>query len=275
MTTVDGSTRVAGTVALGIARGMVELKSFFREKDAVVFIFSLPVVVMVILASTFSRDTEGTAVTASQLFVPGMIAGGMASTAFVGLGVGIASDREDGTLKRLRGTPMPLVAYFLGKMILVLVTSLASAGLMLAVGALLFDVPLPADPARWFTAGWVFLLGLTACSLLGIAASSLPRNARSAAAVMNLPYLVLQFISGIYVIPVSHVPSGLIRIGSLFPFKWMAQGFRSVFLPESAAGMEVAGAWEHGRVALILAAWCVGGVLLCLTTFRWRGRRER
>ena len=56
----------------------------------------------------------------------------------------------------------------------------------------------------------------------------------------------------------------------------MAQGFRSVFLPDSILPQEiVTTSWEHGRIALVLAAWCVGGLILCLTTFRWRGRRER
>ena len=63
-----------------------------------------------------------------------MIAGGIASTSFVTLGSGIATDRDDGTLKRLRGTPMPKVSYFLGKVLLVLVASVAEVALLLGVG---------------------------------------------------------------------------------------------------------------------------------------------
>jgi ABC-2 type transport system permease protein len=53
----------------------------------------------------------------------------------------------------------------------------------------------------------------------------------------------------------------------------MCQGLRGVFLPESAQVLEQAGSWELGRVALVLAAWCVGGLVLCLLTFRWKDRR--
>jgi ABC-2 type transport system permease protein len=49
---------------------------------------------------------------------------------------------------------------------------------------------------------------------------------------------------------------------------------RSVFLPESFAAREAAGSWELGRVALILGAWCVAGLVLCLLTFRWTGKRD-
>ena len=64
------------------------------------------------------------------------------------------------------------------------------------------------------------------------------------------------------------------QVAALFPLKWMCQGLRSVFLPESFAPQEPAGSWELGRVALVLGAWCVLGLVLCLFTFRWTTRRD-
>jgi ABC-2 type transport system permease protein len=52
----------------------------------------------------------------------------------------------------------------------------------------------------------------------------------------------------------------------------MAQGLRSVFLPDSMAALEPAGSWELGRTALILMLWCIVGLLLCVATFRWQDR---
>jgi len=276
-TTYDAPTDQAlpGALSLAFARASIELKTFFRERDTVIFTFSLPIIMLIILGSVFTETVENTGITVSQLFVGGMIAGGIASTSFVTLGSGIASDREDGTLKRLRGTPMPKTSYFLGKVLLVLVTSLAEVALLLAVGVLLFDLELPSEANKWLTLGWIFVLGVTACALIGIAVSSLARTARSASALSNLGLLVLMFASGVYFLPVSALPEPLIQVGSLFPLKWMAQGSRSVFLPDSLASLEAAGAWEHGRIALVLVAWCIGGLILCLTTFRWRGTRER
>jgi ABC-2 type transport system permease protein len=262
------------TVTLGIARASVEVKTFFRVREAVVFTFALPIVMLVILGSVFGRSFEGIGVTVSQVFAAGIIAGGVASTSFVNLGIGIATDRDTGTLKRLAGTPMPLASYFLGKILLVLVASVCEVVLMLTAAYFFFDLSLPTETGRWVTFGWVFLLGVTACSLLGIAATSLARTARGAIAFTNMALLVLQFASGIFVVPISGLPAPLVQVGSLFPLKWMAQGFRSVFLPEQAATLELAGTWEHGRVALVLAAWCVGGLVLCLLTFRWPGRRD-
>jgi ABC-2 type transport system permease protein len=282
MTTTTQSTKdisrpgaVVLGLALGLARGSVELRTFFRDKSAVVFTFALPVIMLVLLGSVFAGAVDGTGITGSQLFVGGMIAGGVASTSFVTLGAGIATDRENGTLKRLRGTPMPPMSYFLGKVALVLVASAAEVVIMLAIGAALFDLELPTEAGRWLTFAWVFGLGVAACSLLGIAVSSLARNARSGAALSNLVLIVFMFASGVYVVPASALPSALSQLGALFPLKWMAQGMRSVFLPDDLTSHEIAGAWEHGRIATVLVAWCIGGLVLCLVTFRWRGAKER
>ena len=69
----------------------------------------------------------------------------------------------------------------------------------MAVGMLFYHLHLPTSPGRWWTFAWVFVLGTAACSLLGVAASSVPRSAASATPVITLPFTVLQFISGVYV----------------------------------------------------------------------------
>jgi len=262
------------TLRLGLARGGIELRQFFRERDSVVFTFGLPMFMLLLLATMFTSTTAGTDVTASQIFTASMIAAGIMSTTLVTLGVGVAMDREDGTLKRLMGLPTPKAAYFIGKIVLVFVASVAEVVLLLALGVVLYDVSLPSAASDWFTFGWVFVLGVIGSALLGIAISSLPRSGRSASAVILLPFIALQMISGVLFNPIRDMPSPLVEIGSVFPLKWMAQGFRSVFLPDSMVSQEVAGAWELERVALMLGVWCVAGVVLCLLTFRWQRRRD-
>src|SRR5262245_20176298 len=141
------TARPPGALAIGLARGGVELKTFFRQWEAVAFTFSLPVVLLLLLGTLFRGEVEGTGVTVGSLFTAGMIAAGVASTSFVNLGIGIATDRDDGTLKRLRGAPMPAVSYFLGKVVLVLTACVAEAAIVIAVGWLLFDLGLPTELA--------------------------------------------------------------------------------------------------------------------------------
>ncbi|WP_405932880.1 ABC transporter permease [Streptomyces sp. NBC_00827] len=265
--------RLPGAWGLGLHQGALELKQFFRQREQVVFTFAFPVVFLFLFASIFSDDVAGAGITASQLYVPAMMAAGIMSTSFQSLGISIAIERDEKVLRRLRGTPMPPAAYFLGKIWLVLVTGVLETAVLLLVGTTLYDVDLPSDIGKWFDFAWVFVLGLTACALLGIAISSVPKSGRSATSVVVLPFLVLQFISGVY-IAIDTIPDWMLNIGALFPLKWMCQGLRGVFLPESASVLEQAGSWEFGRIALVLGAWCVGGLLLCLLTFRWKNRRD-
>ena len=265
--------RLPSTLRLGWSRAVVETKTYFRERDALIFTFSFPVILLVLFGSIFRGEIEGTGITVSQLYVPGLIGAGLMSVTFQNLAITIAVEREDGGLKRLAGTPMPPAAYFIGKVLSILLAAVLQSAILLAIGVLLYDLKLPTDPADWATFAWVFVLGLAACSLLGIAYSSLARSAKSAPAVVTLPFVMLQFVSGVYV-PFTQLPDWINHFASIFPLRWMCQGFRSVFLGDAGAALEVTGSYELDRVALILAAWTIGGLLLCLKTFRWTSRRD-
>jgi ABC-2 type transport system permease protein len=257
----------------GLSRGRVEVTAFFREREVVVFIFALPAVLLLLLGSIFnSEHVQVPGVTTGQLYAAGMIAGGIMATSFQYLGISVASERDQGMLKRLYGTPLPHAAYFIGKIVQVFVCLIAEVTLLMIVGVAFYHLHLPSTPGKWLTLAWVCLLGGTACALLGLGVSSLARSARSASPVITLPFLVLEFISGIFV-PFSDVPRGLQVVAAIFPLKWMAQGLRSVFLAPQAAALEPAHSWELGRVALVLAAWVAAGLVLCIRTFRWQSRR--
>jgi ABC-2 type transport system permease protein len=262
-----------GAVRTGLARGRLEVLTFFRERQAVVFVFALPAVLLVLLGSIFGQEATRAGVSVGQLFTAGMIAGGIGSTSFQNLALSIAAERERGTLKQLRGTPMSPAAYFIGKFVLVLVCTVAEVLVLVAVGMAFYHLHLPSTAGRWWTLVWVFVLGTLACTLLGIAISSLPKSATNAFPVVGLPFIVLQFISGVYV-PFNNVPPWLQHIASLFPLKWMSQGLRSAFLPQRAVMLEPSHSWQHGLTALVLLAWIAGGLVLCLRTFRWRSSRD-
>lgn len=264
--------RRVGPVALGLRQGRLELRQFLRSREAVVFTMAFPVIMILIFASIFSGEIGG-GVRFTQYFVTGMIATGLMTVGFQNLAIQIPIERDRGVLKRLRGTPMPKWVYFAGKVIMVLVIAVAETAVLLAVAAGLFDLTLPATAGKWLTFGWVSLLGITACTLCGIAFSSVARSGRGASAVATPVALVLQFTSGVFFV-FTILPPWMQQVAALFPLKWMCQGLRAVFLPESFAAQEPAGSFELGKVALVLAAWCVIGLVLCMTTFRWTTKRD-
>nr|WP_269329451.1 ABC transporter permease [Kineosporia babensis] len=256
-----------------MARTGIELKEFFRLRETVVFTFSFPVILLFVFGSVFDAELAP-GVSFAQYFTAGMLASGIMLSSFQTLAIGIAVERDEGTLKRLRGTPMPPLAYFLGKIGLVLVTSVVQAVVLLLLGALLLNLELPTDPLLWLRLAWVFGLGVAAGTTAGIAYSTLARSSKSASAVVVPVVVVLQFISGVFFV-FTDLPGWMQAIGSIFPLRWLAQGMRSVFLPPEFAAMEAGGSWHLGATALILTAWLVAGMLLALRTFRWQRHDQK
>jgi ABC-2 type transport system permease protein len=274
-TTAPGTLRLPSTLRLGLERSRYELRGFFRERDAIIFIFAYPIIMLAIFATVFGQDGAEVAdgVPFAQYFLPGMIATGVLLSSFQSLAISIPVERDEGGLKRLGGTPLPASAYFLGKVGQVLVVSVVQVALLLVVAATLFDVTMPGTAALWATFAWVFVLGVATGAVCGVGFSSLPRSGRSASAVVTPVVLVLQFISGVF-FTFYDLPSWMQQVASVFPLKWMAQGMRSVFLPDEAASLEVGGSWQHGATAAVLIAWLVVGLVVGVRTFRWRRRDD-
>lgn len=273
MTTVTSTTTRAPALRLGLSRVVVELKSFFRDRESAVFNFLLPVFLLVIFGAVFGGTDLAPGISFAQYFVAGMIASGVLYTSFQNLSISIPLEREDGTLKRLQGTPMPKVSYFIGKIGLVVVAYVAQVTLLILVGHFFYSVAFPDTGEKWFTFFWASVLGLISCTLLGIAFSSVPKQAKGASAIVTPVVLVLQFTSGVFFV-FNQLPAWMQQFASLFPLKWLTQAMRSVFLPASAAAVEVTGSFELGRCALVLGAWCIGGLVLALLFFHWNRRGE-
>jgi ABC-2 type transport system permease protein len=263
------------TMRLGWSRILYELRLYFRQGDTVFFTFLFPIVMLSVFAVAFSTSKNiGTApdgsggISYAAYYLPGMVAAGMLLSGVQNLGVDIAREKGDGTLKRLGGTPLPVFSYFLGKIGMVLTSAIMQVVLLLLVARVAFNVALPTDAGRWMTFVWVFLFGVITSCVLGIAVSALPRSGKSATAVIIPIVLLLQFISGVY-LSFSQLPDWLKNVASIFPLKWMAQGMRSVFLPESFETVEQGGTWNLAGVAIVMAVWLVVGLVLCRYTFRW------
>jgi ABC-2 type transport system permease protein len=274
MATQASTARLPGAWQIGRARITVELKQFFRDRESAVFNFLLPVILLVIFGAVFgSQQLEPTNITLAQYFVAGMIASGVLYTSFQNLSISIPLERDDGTLKRLQGTPMPKLSYFIGKTGMVVVAYVAQVVILIVVGRLFSGIHVPSTAEQWFTFVWASVLGLVSCTLLGIAFSVVPKRGRGASAIVTPIVLVLQFTSGVF-FAFNQLPLWMQVFASFFPLKWLTQAMRSAFLPPEAAALEVTGSFELGRCALALGIWCVVGLVLALVFFRWTRRGE-
>ena len=266
--------RLPSTLGLGVRRARLELLQYFRQRDAVVFTFGYPLIMLLIFGSIFSGNVQGTDVSFVQYFTAGITATGVMSIGFQSVSIAIASDRTDKSIKRLRGLPMPQLSYFLGKLLAALVEGVIQTTLLITCAVIFFHAHLPTTPERWFTLVWVFALGLGTCAGLGVLLGGWVKDGRTAAAVTLPPFLVLQFVSGVF-FPLNQLSPGLRDFGQIFPLTWMCRGLRSVFLPDQALAAEPTHAWLLPQTAVVLAVWLVGSLLLAARTFRWKEKYER
>ena len=255
------------TIRIGLLRSGLELKQFLRQRESVVFTLFFPVILLFIFGTVF-KDTIAPGVTFSQYFVAGMIASGLVNTGFQQLAITIPMERDDGTLKRLRGTPMSVSSYFIGKALLVTFLMIIQTALLLFFGSVVFVLNLPTQANLWWNFTWLVLLGSACSTILGIAFSIVPKSGRGASAVVSPIVIILQFFSGVFFVFTS-LPSWMQQFAALFPLKWLTQGMRSVFLPDDFATQEVAGSWEIGKTALVLTIWLVLGLIFAIKKFKW------
>ena len=169
---------------LGLRRSQVEMKNLWRNRQAFAWTILIPVMMLLLFASIFTGTVDGTSVKMSQVYVAGIMGSALMSTGFVSLAIGMATERESGMIKRLAGTPMPKSSYFIGKVGMVLFTVAVQTVVLIALGLAFFHLSLPSAVSSWLTFVWVFVLGVTASTLLGIAVGGRISDAKAAPAVV-------------------------------------------------------------------------------------------
>ena len=257
-------------IRLGILRGNLEIKQFMRQRESVVFTIFFPLILLAIFGSVFTNQIAP-GVQFSQYFVAGMIASGMINSGFQQLAIMIPMERDSGALKRLRGTPVPASSYFIGKSILVLFSMFIQTILLMAGGIAFFHLTLPSTTSKWLLLFTLLILGSANSTALGIAFSAVPKSGRGASAVVSPVVIVMQFFSGVFFI-FTQLPHWMQQVAALFPLKWLTQGMREVFLPDSFATQEVAKSWETDRVLLVNFVWLLVGLFLAVRHFKWEAR---
>src|SRR5438094_9559510 len=82
-----------------------EQRVFWRNRESAVFVFLFPLLLFTLLTAVYTGHIYGHP--ASWALLAGMLAYGVANTAFAGLALIIVARRESGIRKRIRGTPLP------------------------------------------------------------------------------------------------------------------------------------------------------------------------
>lgn len=246
-----------------LTQARYQLISIARNRRAVILTLAFPVVLLVMFDSIFvgagdSVELAGTRVTAQAYFTGGMLAYAIMLSGFSQLGIVLVTQRENGLLKRLRGTPVPAWTFIVATVLRTVVTVGAMAVVLLAIARIAYDVEFSGQGLADILL-YVVLGTATMCSL-GIAATSIATDAESASAALPLTAVMLSLISGIFV-SIDPLPGWLEEIARIFPVYHLAAGLQSA--------LGVAGASFDGGNLAVLAVWAVAGIAFSARRFRW------
>lgn len=243
-----------------------EQRAFWRNRTRAFFSVVFPLVFLVVFNAINGSHhiSELGGISYSTWFVPGILAYGLIMATFTNLATSVAVSRDAGILKRIKGTPLPRWVFMAGRIGSTLVTAAVLVGATLLLGSLAYDVQIRTStlPALIVTVA----VGSICFTTLGLAATTVIPNADAAPAVLNILVLPLTFISGIWMV-LSGAPGWLDLTAKIFPVRPLAHSLQHAFHPATTGAGFV---WSD---LAVLAAWTLGGLVVCLRWFRWESRR--
>ncbi|MEX2253097.1 MAG: ABC transporter permease [Thermoleophilaceae bacterium] len=231
----------------------LERKLFWRNPSAAFFNFLLPLLLLVLVASVFAGDPDEL-----DVLIPGVAGMSVMATTFSALAFNLTFLREQGILKRVRGTPLPEASYLGGLLGSAVVNAFVQVALVVLIGHYAYGVELPQSPLLLvgFTA-----LGVVTFGSLGIAFSHAIPNFDSAPAYVNAVFLPLILISGVFY-STDRLPAFLDAAAQALPLTHLIDGLSAAIVGGASAGSEL-------TAALVVGGWALAGAAIAIRWFRW------
>jgi ABC-2 type transport system permease protein len=241
-----------------------EDRLFWRTPVAAFFTLFFPLMFLFLFNLIFGSGTMDIAgrgsFTVTQFFAPSLGAFAAASATYTNIGVGTAITRDQGILKRFRGTPLPPWTYMVGRVLSGVWIAAIAVTIMTVIGVVAYDLHFYVDRLPAIAISFVF--GAASFAALGLALAALAPSGDSAPAVANATILPIAFVSDVF-IPISNPPHWLVTVGNVFPLKHFVRTLQDGFSPFVTS---TAPEWGHIGV---MALWGAIGLGLALRFFVW------
>jgi ABC-2 type transport system permease protein len=234
----------------------LERRMFWRNPSAAFFNFLLPLLFLGLFGAIFSSNQKNL-----NVIVPGIAGMSVMSTTFSALAFNMTFLREQGVLKRIRGTPLPAGSY-LGAIAASAVTNTAIQITIITVaGKVFFGVDWPRHGLELV----VFVAAGVVCfASLGVALSHAIPNFDSAPAYVNAVFLPVIFISGVFY-DANRAPKLIKDVAEALPLKYVIDGLSGAMVTGKGLGSNL--------TALgVIAIWGAIGVWLAVRGFSWEQR---
>ena len=232
--------------------------SFWRNRRAAFFSIVFPAMFLVIFGGLQHGQTLDVRNHLSfiDFYTPGIMAYAVLLICFNSTALIFATLRTDGTLKRVRTTPLPWLAYVAGAVASTTIVLLLSIVVLFALGVPLFGAHVPGEKMIGLLA--TLALGTVAFTTLGIAAARLIKSPSNGGAFISVITLPMVFISNIW-FPMDGSPAWIQDVSKVMPLRPLADGLQAAFDPRFTGTGIVA------NDLLTLGVWCVIGIVLMRT----------
>jgi ABC-2 type transport system permease protein len=238
-------------LALAWEQFRLERKLFWRNPSAAFFNFILPLLLLLLIASVFASDDDEL-----NVLIPGIAGMSVMATTFNALAFNLTFLREQGILKRVRGTPVPAASYLGGLLGSAVVNAFVQVALVVMIGNLVYGVDWPDDVAALI--GWT-ALGVTCFGALGIAFSHAIPNFDAAPAYANAVFLPMLFISGVFY-STDTLPRALEWLAQILPLKHVIDGLSAAIVGKAV---------DELTALAVVGGWTAAGLVLAVRYFRW------
>ena len=248
---------MSDSLALTWRQYRLERKMFWRNPSAAFFNFLLPLLFLGLFGAIFSSDQDNL-----NVIVPGIAGMSVMSTTFSALAFNMTFLREQGVLKRVRGTPLPAGAYLAAIAGSAVTNTAIQIAIITVSGRVFFGIDWPRDGVELA----VFVIAGVVCfSALGVALSHAIPNFDSAPAYVNAIFLPAIFISGVFY-DADEAPRLSRDIAEALPLKWVIDGLSSAMVSGKGLGSNL--------TALgVIGLWGALGLVLAVRGFSWEQRR--
>jgi ABC-2 type transport system permease protein len=169
--------------------------------------------------------------------------------------------REEGVLKRVRGTPLPSGAYLGGVLFNAVTNAAVQISIVVVAGKLFFHLGWPKD---WLELVVFTFAGVICLGSLGIAYSHVIPNFDAAPAYSNIVFLPVIFISGVFY-DVDNAPQFLRDVAQVLPLTHIIDGLSGALV----TGESLADNLDN---LAVVGLWAALGIFFAVRGFRWDGR---
>ncbi len=244
-------------LALAWRQYRLERRLFWRNPSAAFFNFLLPLLFLGFFGAIFHGNQHDL-----NVIVPGIAGMAVLSTTFTALAYNMTFLREQGVLKRIRGTPMPGSSYLLGIAGNAVTNTAIQIAIITVAGRVFFGTGWPKD---WAELILFVVAGVLCFASLGVAFSHVIPNFDATSAYVNAVFLPVIFVSGVFY-DAAKAPGFIKGIAQALPLKHVIDGLSGAMVSGSGIG-------RHVTALGVIAAWSILGIALAVRGFTWDVKR--